>query len=313
MPAATPTTTEATPAATARETDAPALQEIAPAPLDGLSLVVEVGCWACDGGIEQLVRVTSAGVEDLTAGVTASGPITSYVVADGGETIAAGRCVAGDCSLFGGPGEDAVTELVRSDDGGVSWRAIATVSGAAYPVAITPKGLLVVTYPGPQEPGAFSYEPGGELLWPSADQGSLLRGDGSAYVTLPPGGFVQTTAAHPADDRVAATWFAVDPASGTATYHLWIIEEGEVAARYASGAEPLFAWAWLDENALAGNLGGAKPGTYPRPVLIDVDTGAVSPLAGPFATTIDEADANPDLLAGRNFLAGAAFDVVAPN
>ena len=306
--------------------DVVVMQEAAPTPLDSLEVVIVEGCYACEGGPSALLRVSAAGVTDLTASLTALGAITHYVVSDDGRNLSVGICTTGSCSTFVGPSPDAEVTFFRSSDGGASWEKVGTQPGAALPLARTGDGLLVVSYVAGEESGTYRYLPSGqefvsplvglvtvlangEFLWIDDDSASLLREDGSAHFRAPEGARLTGVTPHPTEaGRVVVTWAVQPPPpSGSAdeespTYFLALLEAGAEVLRYRVDDTELAVWAWFDDETVLGNVGGGSGFDLPAPALLDIAAGTISEIEGPFARTFEEAQQDPSLLAGRNFL-----------
>ncbi len=307
------------------------LVERPPTPLDGLAVIIESGCWQCDGPTEGLVRlyVDPAGVTRneplLREPLSGSRGLTDYLVAKEGGELWLGVCDVGFCGLLGFPSEDAQVTLHRSIDGGVSWRPIETVDGAAYPVELDATGLVTATYaPAPGGPVTLARLPsgdpvnappgsgglaaslaGGTLVWFSADRRALLRSDGSDYFRAPAGGTLTAIAAHPTEERLAVSVFVPRAdGAGPGLSVLAIVERGDARAVFnATETSLLLVWGWLDDDIILGNRAGTASGALPEPILIDWRSGSYSRLEGPFASNFS--DAGEDLLAGRNFFVAA--------
>ena len=307
------------------------LVEKPPTALDGLAVIIESGCWQCDGPTDGLVRlyVDPAGVtrrESLIDGpLTGSNGLTDYLIAGGGGELWLGVCDVGFCGLLGFPSDDAQVTLHRSIDGGVSWRAIGTVDGAAYPVVLDTTGLVTATYaPAPGGPVTLARlssgdpvnaPPGsgglaasladGTLVWFSNDRRALLRSDGSDYFRAPAGGTLTAIAAHATEERLAVSVFVPRAdGAGPGLSVLAIVERGDARAVFnAAETSLLLVWSWLDDDIILGNRAGTEGDALPQPILIDWRTGTYSALDGPFAQSFSEA--SEDLLSGRNFLVSA--------
>jgi hypothetical protein len=190
---------------------------------DDVALLIETGCYNCDGPTEGLLRVyrsaagefnrdTLLAVEQLGLGpreVQSNGSVqeeqpyfTEYVFSPDALQAVVGVCTAGMCLDVGGPpSADAQTTLFRSGDGGVTWEQLTKLEGAAFPLAIRLDGVVAARFDTwPQ----FAYEiyptgeaveapadvsgwpvplPDGEILWPTAD-GRILRSDGSVFLNI---------------------------------------------------------------------------------------------------------------------------------
>lgn len=190
---------------------------------DDVALLIETGCYNCDGPAQSLLRVyrnaagefsrdTLLAVEQLGLGpreVQSNGSVreeppyfTRYVLSSDALQAVVGVCTAGNCLDVGAPpSADAQTTLFRSGDGGVTWEELTKLEGAAFPLAIRLDGVVIARFDTwPQ----FAYEiyptgeaveapadvsgwpvslPDGELLWPTAD-GRILRSDGNVFLDI---------------------------------------------------------------------------------------------------------------------------------
>lgn len=139
--------------------------------------------------------------------------LTVAVTADGTVMVVT-QCTRGDCALMGStPSADAQTTLVRSVDGGQTWKVWAILDGTYSAIQFVGDDLLLSRFIGveqtsqggrarrtysrypsgdPVEEPAGSYgsppfitRPGGEILWQSGiESGVFLRSDGSRAIKL---------------------------------------------------------------------------------------------------------------------------------
>ena len=134
-----------------------------------LAFIVETGCWQCDGGPGQLVRVYSRAdgsaapdllldpsklglpprqYTDINGVVTENPPsITGWALAPDASDIVASVCIRGTCAGEGlnSWSADSQTVLFRSSDGGVGWTELARLEVGASVFAILPDGRLILT------------------------------------------------------------------------------------------------------------------------------------------------------------------------
>jgi len=273
-----------------------------PLPAD-LALVLEGGCFGCDGpptGLNRVYRQPSGSLryEFLTTAERLPSSIqdqryqsfTRFLVTE--SIVQAGTCAYGDCSWRP---EDAREWVFESSDGGVTW---------------TPRGqrdLMTVAVQAPL--GAFSQRrplrlPDAQLLWPSEDGASILRADGSRFLTLNLGvdAALLQVIEDPNADVVAVLWSR--PKEGR--LYLGAVQ-ASTGQTYVYRAGNLYSLAgWLDGRRLIGTLtlSGLDPGPPNRPVLIDIGTGEMQAInevdapqlgrglvrlffKGPFARVID--------------------------
>ncbi len=154
---------------------------------DDVALLIETGCYNCDGPAESLLRVsrnadgefsrdTLLVVEQFGVGpreVQSNGSVreeqpyfTGYVLSPDALQAVVGVCSAGNCIDVGAPpSADARTTLFRSQDGGETWERWGALDGSVSPVAIRGDGVLLARY------GAaalrFEMFPGGEAVEPA--------------------------------------------------------------------------------------------------------------------------------------------------
>jgi hypothetical protein len=154
---------------------------------DDVALIIETGCWQCDGpptGLYRLYRDASGQTRtDALFTIEAVGLslhrgiegdawdesyITGFAMDDTASDIAVGVCTRGYCGGLGFPTADAQTTLFRSLDGGVTWTQFAAMDGGAWVVAIAKDGVVVSGPHGPEEETEpkFSLFPGGEQMQP---------------------------------------------------------------------------------------------------------------------------------------------------
>ena len=160
---------------------------------EDVALIVETGCYGCDGPTSGLLRVyrDAAGsfhrdtlftVEQLGLGprvvTDASGAVTeepphvvNYVLSEDASRAVVSVCTRGVCSELGGePSGDAQATLFRSLDGGAAWEQWGTLDGSAAPIAMQGEEVLLSRY----EAGTSRFEvfPGGEAIEAPAGAGS---------------------------------------------------------------------------------------------------------------------------------------------
>jgi hypothetical protein len=191
---------------------------------DDMAILVETGCYNCDGPARSLLRVyrsaagefshdTLVAVEQFglePREVQTDGAVreeqpyfTGYVLSPDALQAVVGVCSAGNCIDVGGPpSADAQTTLFRSQDGGGTWERWGALDGGVSPVAIRGDGVLLARYGAAAS--RFEMFPGGEAVepsegaasfaWPVAvpdgellwptADGRILRSDGSVFVDL---------------------------------------------------------------------------------------------------------------------------------
>jgi len=155
---------------------------------EDVALIIETGCYYCDGpptGLYRLYRDASGQLRtDALFTLEALGLplhrgnkedawdesyITGIALSDDASEIAAGVCTRGYCGGLGFPTADAETTLYRSLDGGVTWTPFGVLDGGAWVVAVVKDGVVVSGPYGTEEesPPKFSLFPGGEPVQPT--------------------------------------------------------------------------------------------------------------------------------------------------
>ncbi|MGD9933801.1 MAG: hypothetical protein AB7T37_08765, partial [Dehalococcoidia bacterium] len=209
-----------------------------PMPADTV-LIVEKGCYQCDGPPAALERVSTIGggtpkARTLFQAKTPGTYITSLYVAPGGHDIWLFVCTTGDCGPLGPASADAQQTLHHSDDGGITWSEIAVfgadtgivsvvsglpilsrsgtdASGKPSAVYFSLQGGRVITTPA----GAFPvYQSGGsDMLWQTAENTKLLKTDGSTvFESDRP--FLIAGTPHPDASTVVIFWRDATPPFG---------------------------------------------------------------------------------------------------
>jgi len=156
---------------------------------DDVALIVETGCWQCDGpttGLERVYRDPSGEIIIETLFTpkemglpprivqTIKGPekdeptINGFALTPDGDRIVVSVCTRGTCLELGGaPGPDAETTLFESLDGGVTWKQIAVLDGGLAARATIGEGVLLWDLSTPfegEDRYAYRVYPGGEVV-----------------------------------------------------------------------------------------------------------------------------------------------------
>jgi hypothetical protein len=285
---------------------------------DDVALIVEAGCWPCNGpssGLHRVYRDASGQVrmDDLlgeTIGLlppamstpTAIGPSGPYIhslaITSDASEIVVDICTRGRCVWIDEASPDAQSTLYRSTDGGVTWEEFGVLDGSYYVEAITKEGL-VVSAQGPETQWKPTYElfpsgepveappgagrgpltlPSGELAWPT-DDGRLLRGDGSQILTLGQGGWVQDIVPDASSERLAVA----------SLKRLGVFSrDGQPLSAFSLSGSPRVA-GWLSDTLVAGSvwipgdlLPTPEPGTVILPAIFDLEAGEAHPIPHPF-------------------------------
>ncbi len=290
-PSASPAATEpgATPTATApggipvREWTI-----LPPRPLpDGLALIIEKGCWGCDGPSSHLERVYrdasgTVRVEEVFRPSAGSSINGTAFTRDFSE-MAVMVCVAAEsCGGMAPPKPGARSTLVRSTDGGMTWSEVktfeeplglVTILRAGYAISVPSSAedaelAALFAYPsrewlgppaGAEDPAlVVSY--GTRLLWRDANKTGFLGVDGSPMLT--------TSLAGLADPQYGVWWLGGNPLSETMLVTpirtgsdlrqvVAVYREGKLTALWRApfDSSTLFnLGAWIDDHTAVGNV-----------------------------------------------------------
>ncbi|GAB4331329.1 MAG: hypothetical protein Kow0010_16650 [Dehalococcoidia bacterium] len=339
---ATPTPTQPTPPQTSTPAATPTpsidgveLRKLKDGPLTRLeahAVVVESGCWACDGPPTGLVRYYEAPDGTFRQDALFRGPvnpaqyITGVAFRRGTQQMAVTVCTAGYCGRVSDPTADAAVTLFESLDGGITWDVVGQYPGAVTVAGFVRGDWLLVHFPsGVMEPAspflAGSGQPvepppgarlavpprvvgSGELLWVRDDGRALLRDDGTVFFETPlDGTFVgQAVALDDLAGPVAVAWFPAERSGEAGPTYLTILEAGSPRLHLQLNGE-LLPWHWANDHRIIGNAWerGAAPveiGTLP--VVIDLQDATIRPLDGPFGR--GQGGSSLGDLIGRNFV-----------
>lgn len=304
----------ASPAPTTPGADAPLTWTITrPQPMTADTvLIVEKGCYQCDGPASALERVSTLGggkprVRTLFEATAPGTYINSLYVAAGGHDIWLFVCTTGYCGPVGQPTADAEQTLHHSDDGGITWNEVA-VFGADTGIVSVVSGLPILSRSGtdptgkpaavyftlqggrviPAPPGASPvYQSGGtDILWQIDDNTKLVRTDGaSVFASEQP--FSVAGTPHPNASTVVVFWRETAPPFSIVEHA--VVDSGKVVQTIAGGDPGFFLWigGWLDGMRAVGGVGmmpADVPGatgpqrSFSIPSLIDFEKGSVTPI-----------------------------------
>jgi hypothetical protein len=256
---------------------------------DDVALIIETGCFYCDGPPGGLYRLyldasgqprTDKLFPAETAGFqTDQSAIHSYALNTDASEIVVSICTRGECAWIDPAGPDAQTTLFRSLDGGVTWSEFGVLDGSHFLVTIAKEGLLIT---GPYDQGPDSrptYElfpsgqpvqpppgageawplslPSGELIWRSKD-GRLLRSDGSEFLDL--GEDVSSVNAwgkniqlDPGGEHLALVWSTQDHPNQTVQDYLGVgTLDGRLTTVFSVPGITVVG-GWVDSNVLLGS------------------------------------------------------------
>ena len=305
---------------------------------DNVALIVETGCWQCDGPATGFVRVYRRPdgsiaqdilftVDQLNLpddGDNAEPSILDFEIKHDASEIVVAVCVTGFCGGLGPAAPGAAAKLYRSTDGGVTWAEWADWPLDHWMIGLVADGVLAGHWTNiPQKPedpdttpssqweydavvlpeGRLIEQPAaadpevwpvvtelGEVWWP-ADNGRLLRGDGSVALTLP--GRV-TYASNPIGlpkSGIAVSWYPGGVGGRLLSfYHSGLVEADEL--EYDTTLSGITHAGPLDPKSgtLYGNIeaySAVVPLPTPLgfglvPALIDVHTFTAHPIVSPF-------------------------------
>jgi hypothetical protein len=325
-----PRTPEASPSvgsAVAAET----LQVGAPVPLpDNVALIVEVGCWQCDGDYGKLVRIyrDASGVVQETPLLAAPG---GHTVSPDGSQVAFAWCSRGICDGFNPTSPDVQSTIAWSHDGGITSTTFPPLDGI-YDVAAVTRGMLLATgqtsdlrplpirhYPGgdtlASPPGGiYPIATGGDVIaFLTADRRAILLGPDVAPFDLGSGRQINSIApADVAGDRLAIDWSERVSDTDVRFYRSIVSLKGprfhmEIERTYLVDGFFGQSGGWLDADTIIATYNfhdadlpapAGSPdsrGSRPLPAVIDLKTSTVHPIVEPFAS-------NQPYQHGRNFV-----------
>ena len=268
-----------------------------------MSVIVEKGCYQCDGPTSAFERVTldASGklkVEQLYK--AASGYILSSFWDPAGREHYLSVCSRGYCGGVGQISADAQTTIMRSTDGGVTWQALETFDGDVTVAAKTAQGVLLnrSTY----QDGQFDYRcqllgtnqfltpPAGAqpeyigaqvIGWRLADGRTVQGLDGATLVVLPDLGGIEREMRIQqvlGNGDMAVIW-NVGP---TRDAYLGLVQGGRLT-RILKGPSSLSVGSVLNQSVAFGNVTLPRADGTPTdaplyPAMIDFASGTVNVL-----------------------------------
>lgn len=316
-PSATASATPATPAATGTPIPGSAFQPVALTlaspqllPAGWTLFGWHAPCYACGPSYADFRRWTSDGrtlastflfsftqppgsASDSSSGV--------YTVAFGGNAqhVAAGLCTRGYCGGEGEPSADATAELFRSDDAGRTWRSLGPLARGSFVVGFLGDEVVIRTAPGSADAFVTS---GGRSLAPAdfaPDWVVLQEGRDPVWVRYGPDGHLRSTyrdgggAVSPPLPDVDAYLLGLTGFDG----YVWEMHTADAGgqpttvlaiADRTGAVRRALRWdgRWWSLRYVAGGRYvagyGDDPslGPAPAPLLIDLQTGTLTPLTG---------------------------------
>ncbi|HET7737282.1 MAG TPA: LuxR C-terminal-related transcriptional regulator [Tepidiformaceae bacterium] len=246
---------------------------------------------------------------------TADGALTGYAIAPGGDRIAVGICTQGYCGPLNAAGADARASIYLSEDGGLSWTALAAFDHAVDVLSFTSDGGIAFADWGTQAarkeeyfvlkdgqigpgspPAPFDDSPttrrvilpSGDTFKRTDDGFELVHEATGERLPLPfRDGHLRLVSSNPAQPGYQAFVTASSAGRFPSTVGIYY-DDGtprSVFSLSGSGGLDLEVVAPLfNEGFLAKKipLGGISRNEF---VLLDPAAGSVQPLEGPFSTT----------------------------
>ena len=294
---------------------------------ENTALIIETGCWGCDGpprgldrlyhrpdgswSIETLVDPSRLGLSPYrdSAGAERWPYIAGYAIAPELSEIAVGVCVGGSCATDGldSWAPDSLLAVYRSADGGVTWEKLGEIAaglslgGAAGPgryFVSRSEVRNVVTYeifpdaepviPPAGATWAFAVI-GGKPLWGTEDS-RILGPDGSLFVDF--GADTHPGPISSDGDRTVIAWhWTIFPSEHTD--FVSVIETGSTSTFELPGLS--LAMIPFAGQSLLGNV--THPSGRYAPSIVDTNAYILRPLGEPFT--------GPDFASGRNHIVAA--------
>lgn len=262
-------------------------------PLDlpeNIAVIVETGCFQCDGPATGLLRVYRDPAGRLRSDILIQRPegglnnpyINSNAALPDASDLVVSICSRGYCGPANAITDDARTTVLRSRDGGVTWSELIQLDGAYDVVALAPGGVVVEgpfaprdgtapaapmyrRYPGaqPVHPPAEARGgrpvtlPYGEVGWLTEDRQRLLRADGAAYLPLDlePNARVGMIQPDSSGQRVLVGWTAGAPAQPppSGAGQIGVFDRLGSRLRAFTSAGLIGPAVWLDDGWIIAN------------------------------------------------------------
>ncbi len=290
-----------------------------------MAFIIDTGCWGCDGGIQNLVRIyrDASGVirsetilDPIDYGAVSL--INGFAIERDASTIAVSLCLEGTCGAGGIISWEAnsVTAIVRSTDGGMTWQEIGRGGPALQVIGLVAGGgVLTVNYrerlggiefrilPGSEliePPAGASNQPythpstlDGQTFWRTEDGEGVLYSDGSVLVS--PDDEFRPLGTAIGELTPGAGRLLIDglpSGSSFRGYALAVYDVSDrIAARQQLYASPGYArpgwWSPGDDQAvIAIELPHeTRPSSAPIPALLDMASGEYRVIVDPFSSS----------------------------
>ncbi|MCC6268794.1 MAG: SH3 domain-containing protein [Dehalococcoidia bacterium] len=275
-----------------------------------LSVIVERGCYQCDGPAESFDRVTldvNGQLKVETLFKPSSGYISASYWDPAGREHYLSICSRGYCGGVGPISTDAQTTIHRSKDGGVTWQPLTTLDGFVSVAGYTAQGpvlnLSSYTAPGVTDwkfqvlgqsqvirppAGAEPVFSDNRLIgWRKTGSRDVLNIDGTPLVTLPD---VPTVNGRPVqiegllgNGTILISWLA-GPDSRTYSTYLGLMKNGALVS-VLKGDSSLNIGTVLTQAAAFGNVSASPADIDPTssdknekylPAFVEMDTGQIT-------------------------------------
>jgi hypothetical protein len=335
-PSLTATSVTPTPAATPVGTE---IQRGADGMLGDLVIVVETGCWGCDGppsglfrayghsggsgaAYQWLLRTGPSGVTDVNDNVLSDGHIVDIVSTPDLSVMAVSICVQGTCVLDGLDSFDpaSITATFRSFDGGVTWAEIDRRGPVADAAGVMDDGRALISNALDGQGTSVEYVlmpdstsvvappeahspvvAADAVLWATSD-GRLLGPDGTVLVGLPdaaPGYPVTLVGSVTGEKSSAVLQWYGGDQASPGYAYIAELSPGKDTTDLYT-EQIVYLGGWLPKrNQAVISIDGQGP--QPYPALLDMSTGEFSVITNPF-----NGGESVDADTGRDIVVGAA-------
>lgn len=294
---------------------------------DATTLIVETGCWGCDGGSGALYRMSRYGggaVQSVPIfdAATYGHYITGFAMKPDASEMVVAVCSKLYCGGLGYAEPGSEITVYYSRDLGASWQVIGTSTHYFAPVSYTSEGIVFLMFREGQSPlyylnsGLRVVPPSnaefvhmaarrnGELSWTTAS-GAVVRTDGSELFAPAGAEHVTSVATNPGQPLLAG-W-----KSTAGNFYLTSIDgNGSVAnLALAPGAEALEPAAWWNSDFVIATMEAAVVTGDEQlygmvPAMVNMRTGEAWSIAGfdvlPFGRVVTGGPQGDFIARGRN-------------
>lgn len=302
--------------------------------LDDYAVIIETGCYQCDGPATSLLRLYRSDSGDLVQDTLFEAPgdearyIHSYDVSPDMSRMLVTVCSAGYCGGVGPPTNDGAVSVFESSDGGMNWELLAERDRPSFFRYAPDGGYLFEELDNPDgEPADWTWNiyrwPGmervatwehtgrvavpivlddGSLVTISDEGKRLLRPNGDVYYELPQTESRITHVTNP--NGTDGMLMLLTTPDEHEPRHLALLKDGKlewIVRRLDSGSGTTLRLQVQDVISPIHLLGNDIIAGGTLPAIINVNSGTVHRIEGPFGGREDE-DAE---LRGRNMLIAA--------